>query len=66
MTIEHQFNMLVREIRKECVGNGPREITTRFAGPWAISEMKGNLTTLMCNASVAHWRRYVLHFGCTC
>ena len=46
MTIEHQFNMLVREIRKECVGNGPREITTRFVGPWAISEMKGNLTNI--------------------
>jgi uncharacterized protein YbcI len=46
MTIEHQFNMLVREIRKECVGNGPREITTRFVGPWAICEMKGNLTNI--------------------
>lgn len=44
--IEHQFNMLVREIRKECVGNGPREITTRFVGHWAISEMKGNLTNI--------------------
>lgn len=44
--IEHKFNTLVREIRKECVGNGPREITTRFVGPWAISEMKGNLTNI--------------------
>lgn len=43
MTLEHRFNMIVREIRKECVGSGPREITTRFVGPWAISEMKGNL-----------------------
>ncbi|MDF2038426.1 DUF2294 domain-containing protein [Cytobacillus oceanisediminis] len=57
MTIEHQFNMLVREIRKECVGNGPREITTRFAGPWAISEMKGNLTNIekfMIESSEGH------------
>lgn len=44
--IEHQFSMLVREIRKEYVGNGPREITTRFVGSWAISEMKGNLTNV--------------------
>ncbi|QHT61195.1 DUF2294 domain-containing protein [Paenibacillus lycopersici] len=40
----HEFSQLVREIRKEYVGNGPKEITTRFAGSWAISEMKGNLT----------------------
>ncbi|MGE6718849.1 DUF2294 domain-containing protein [Peribacillus frigoritolerans] len=43
---EHQFNMLLREIRKEYVGNGPKEITTRFIGPWVISEMKGNLTNV--------------------
>ncbi|MFE4706551.1 DUF2294 domain-containing protein [Peribacillus simplex] len=43
---EHQFNMLLREIRKEYVGNGPKEITTRFVGPWVISEMKGNLTNV--------------------
>ena len=28
--LEHQFSMLVREIRKEYVGNGPKEISTRF------------------------------------
>ncbi len=38
--------MLLREIRKEYVGNGPKEITTRLAGPWVISEMKGNLTNV--------------------
>ncbi|WP_141994756.1 DUF2294 domain-containing protein [Bacillus sp. B4EP4a] len=43
---EHQFNMLLREIRKEYVGNGPKEITTRLVGPWVISEMKGNLTNV--------------------
>lgn len=43
---EHEFSMLVREIRKEYVGNGPKEITTRFVGPWAISEMKGNVTNV--------------------
>ncbi|RBN38980.1 hypothetical protein DMN50_22620, partial [Priestia megaterium] len=41
---EHEFSNLVREIRKEQVGNGPREITTRFIDTWAVSEMKGNLT----------------------
>jgi uncharacterized protein YbcI len=44
--LEHEFSMLVREIRKEYVGNGPKEISTRFAGNWAISEMKGNLTNV--------------------
>jgi uncharacterized protein YbcI len=44
--LEHQFSMLVREIRKEYVGNGPKEITTKFIGSWAISEMKGNLTNV--------------------
>ncbi|ULT59363.1 DUF2294 domain-containing protein [Neobacillus drentensis] len=44
--LEHQFSMLVREIRKEHVGNGPKEITTKFIGSWAISEMKGNLTNI--------------------
>ncbi|MFL6562764.1 MAG: DUF2294 domain-containing protein [Bacillus sp. (in: firmicutes)] len=44
--LEHQFSMLVREIRKEYVGNGPKEITTIFNGSWAISEMKGNLTNV--------------------
>ena len=42
---EHQINMLIREIRKEYVGNGPREIITRIVGSWVISEMKGNLTS---------------------
>jgi len=44
--LEHEFSMLVREIRKEYVGNGPKEISTRFIGNWAISEMKGNLTNV--------------------
>ena len=44
--LEHQFSMLVREIRKEYVGNGPKEISTRFVENWAISEMKGNLTNV--------------------
>jgi uncharacterized protein YbcI len=44
--LEHQFSMLVREIRKEYVGNGPKEISTRFMGNWAVSEMKGNLTNV--------------------
>ncbi|MFM1655194.1 DUF2294 domain-containing protein [Brevibacillus sp. B_LB10_24] len=44
--LEHEFSMLVREIRKEHVGNGPKEILTRFVDSWAISEMKGNLTNV--------------------
>ena len=44
--MEHQFSMLVREIRKEYVGNGPKEILTKFIGSWAVSEMKGNLTNI--------------------
>ena len=40
----HTFSNLVREIRKKHVGKGPEQITTRFIGPWAICEMKGNLT----------------------
>ncbi|MDM5339566.1 DUF2294 domain-containing protein [Fictibacillus enclensis] len=44
--MEHQFSMLVREIRKEFVGNGPKEISTRFIGSWAVSEMRGNLTNI--------------------
>lgn len=44
--LEHQFSMLIREVRKEYVGNGPKEIRTRFIGNWAISEMRGNLTNV--------------------
>lgn len=44
--MEHQFSMLIREIRKEYVGNGPKEITTKFIGSWAVTEMKGNLTNV--------------------
>ena len=44
--MEHQFSMLVREVRKEYVGNGPKEINTKFIGSWAVSEMKGNLTNV--------------------
>jgi uncharacterized protein YbcI len=44
--VEHQFNMILREIRKDYVGNGPKEINTRIVGSWVISEMKGNLTNV--------------------
>ncbi|QGQ45572.1 DUF2294 domain-containing protein [Metabacillus sediminilitoris] len=44
--LEHKFSMLIREIRKEHIGNGPREINTRIVGPWVICEMKGNLTNV--------------------
>ncbi|TKC14938.1 DUF2294 domain-containing protein [Robertmurraya kyonggiensis] len=44
--LEHHFSMLIREIRKEHIGNGPREINTRIVGPWVICEMKGNLSNV--------------------
>ncbi|MGX9134155.1 DUF2294 domain-containing protein [Rummeliibacillus sp. JY-2-4R] len=44
--LEHELSMLIREIRKENIGNGPREINTRILGSWVICEMKGNLTTV--------------------
>lgn len=44
--LEHQFSLIVRGIRQEHVGNGPKEIITRFVDSWAISEMKGNLTNV--------------------
>ncbi|ERI08720.1 DUF2294 domain-containing protein [Aneurinibacillus aneurinilyticus] len=44
--IAHEFSNLVREIRKTHVGKGPTHIITRFVGPWAICEMKGNLTSV--------------------
>lgn len=44
--IEHAMSMLIREIRKENIGHGPREINTRILGPWVICEMKGNLTNV--------------------
>ncbi|GMA62730.1 DUF2294 domain-containing protein [Alicyclobacillus fastidiosus] len=44
--VAHAFSNLVREIRKKHVGKGPEQITTRFVGPWAVCEMKGNLTSV--------------------
>ncbi|UOF91189.1 DUF2294 domain-containing protein [Fodinisporobacter ferrooxydans] len=44
--VAHEFSNLVREVRKKHTGKGPEQIITRFAGPWAICEMKGNMTNL--------------------
>ncbi|WAH36274.1 DUF2294 domain-containing protein [Alicyclobacillus dauci] len=44
--ISHEFSNLVREVRKKHVGKGPEHITTRFIGPWAVCELKGNLTSV--------------------
>ncbi|WP_397538790.1 DUF2294 domain-containing protein [Rummeliibacillus pycnus] len=44
--MEHAMSMLIREIRKENIGNGPREINVRIVGSWVICEMKGNLTNV--------------------
>lgn len=44
--VAHTFSNLVREIRKKHVGKGPEQITTRFVGPWAVCELKGNLTSV--------------------
>ncbi|WP_026962911.1 DUF2294 domain-containing protein [Alicyclobacillus herbarius] len=42
--VVHEFNNVVREVRKKHTGKGPEKITTRFLGAWAICEMKGTLT----------------------
>lgn len=44
--VAHAFSNLVREVRKKHVGKGPDQITTRFVGPWAVCELKGNLTSV--------------------
>ncbi|MFJ8260956.1 DUF2294 domain-containing protein [Rummeliibacillus sp. NPDC094406] len=44
--MEHAMSMLIREIRKENIGNGPKEINVRIVGSWVICEMKGNLTNV--------------------
>lgn len=59
--LEHQFSMLVREIRKEYVGNGPKEISTRFVGNWAISEMRGNLTNVEKFMITSEQGQYMVH-----
>ncbi|PWI58564.1 DUF2294 domain-containing protein [Sulfoacidibacillus thermotolerans] len=42
--LAHEFSNLLREVRKRHVGKGPEQVTTRFVGPWAICELRGNLT----------------------
>lgn len=42
--LAHEFSNLLREVRKRSVGKGPEQVTTRFVGPWAVCELKGNLT----------------------
>jgi uncharacterized protein YbcI len=44
--IAHEFCNIIREIRKKYVGKGPEKIVIRFVGPWAVCEMKGNLTNV--------------------
>lgn len=41
---EHQFNEIVRKVRKELFGKGPESIKTVFAENMAITTLKGNLT----------------------
>lgn len=42
--LAHEFSNLLREVRKRHVGKGPEQVTTRFVGPWAVCELRGNLT----------------------
>jgi uncharacterized protein YbcI len=42
--LTHEFSNLLRELRKRHVGKGPEQVITRFVGPWAICELRGNLT----------------------
>ncbi|MED1201664.1 DUF2294 domain-containing protein [Heyndrickxia acidicola] len=40
----HEFNDLIRKLRKEQFGKGPERIHTKFAENMAISTLYGNLT----------------------
>lgn len=44
--LAHEFSNLLREVRKRTVGKGPEQVTTRFVGPWAVCELRGNLTVV--------------------
>ena len=44
--LTHEFSNLVRDVRKRYVGKGPEQVTTRFVGPWAVCELRGNLTSV--------------------
>lgn len=41
---EHQFNEIVRKVRKDLFGKGPESIKTIFVENMAITTLKGNLT----------------------
>lgn len=41
---EHQFNEIVRKVRKDLFGKGPDFIKTIFVENMAITTLKGNLT----------------------
>ncbi|NHM31874.1 DUF2294 domain-containing protein [Neobacillus terrae] len=41
---EHQFNEVVRKVRKDLFGKGPDSIKTVFVDNMAITTLKGNLT----------------------
>jgi uncharacterized protein YbcI len=41
---EHQFNEIVRKVRKDLFGKGPEYIKTVFTENMAITTLKGNLT----------------------
>jgi uncharacterized protein YbcI len=41
---EHQFNEIVRKVRKDLFGKGPESIKTVFCENMAITTLKGNLT----------------------
>lgn len=41
---EHQFNEIVRKVRKDLFGKGPDSIKTVFTENMAITTLKGNLT----------------------
>jgi len=41
---EHQFNEVVRKVRKDLFGKGPDSIKTVFVDNMAMTTLKGNLT----------------------
>lgn len=40
----HEFNDIIRRLRKDCFGKGPERIQTIFVDEMAITKLYGNLT----------------------
>ncbi len=45
----HEFNDMIRKLRKELFGKGPERIHTVFVENMAVSTLYGNLTLRKCS-----------------